>query len=57
MLKKVTICIDTDSARIPESDWDNRFVMEIITQELDTLSPYGYVQGYTIEDISKKIKD
>lgn len=55
MLKKVTIYIDTGSSRIPEAMWNEQFIREIITQELDDLSPYGYVKGYAIEDINKNI--
>jgi hypothetical protein len=55
MLKKITIYIETDNSRIPESEWNDRFIQEIIRQELDNLSPYGYVKGWSIEDIDKPV--
>lgn len=54
MLKKVTIYIDPEYRGLPTGkEWDDKFIQEIIDTELDSLSGFGYVQGYTIEDITK----
>lgn len=56
-MKKVTIYIDETSARVTNyPSWDKMFIAEIIEQELDSLSPYGEVKGYIIEDMKTNNK-
>lgn len=58
-MKKVTIYIDDEKSFFSEdkeSDrwWNKLFIQNIIDTELDGLSGFGYVMGYTIEDITKE---
>jgi len=54
-MKKVTIYIDDDNAMTPSTAWNDSFIDDIIKEIEEPVyqTRFGYVMGYSIEDINK----